>query len=318
MTLGVTSSEGIDQDCRQYQPPKLCAAASRVAGKIARWSQRAAQLATNASSIGFVSSPQKSLRILAIGICTVIAVTAGCSSKYEHTQDFAPTTKVDASQLKEPIPKTEAISLRGNASEYKVRGRTYRVNRNIIEYSERGIASWYGMKFHGHETSNGEIYDVHRFTAAHKNLPLPSYVRVTREDNGKSVIVRVNDRGPFIKGRIIDLSYVAAQKIGLDKSGVAPVRVELLKAPVERNAIWVQTSAHKDKHTAQKAANQLRSRTSGYSWPVTVVSDRRSIFHKVRVGPFTQESHLKKVIEWLSKNDMDSYLIIRTAGKPQN
>ncbi|MDO6806887.1 septal ring lytic transglycosylase RlpA family protein, partial [Wenyingzhuangia sp. 1_MG-2023] len=76
--------------------------------------------------------------------------------------------------------------------------------------------SWYGMKFHGHATSNGEIYDVYQFTAAHKTLPLPSYVRVTRQDNGKSVVVRVNDRGPFHEGRIIDLSYAAAHKVGLD------------------------------------------------------------------------------------------------------
>src|SRR5690606_16059471 len=111
---------------------------------------------------------------------------------------------------------------------YTVLGRVYRVLATADGYVERGTASWYGQKFHGRQTSSREIYDMCSFSAAHKTLPLPSYVRVTRIDTGATVVVRVNDRGPFHDGRVIDLSYAAAVKIGLDRSGTAPVEVRAL------------------------------------------------------------------------------------------
>ncbi len=104
-------------------------------------------------------------------------------------------------------------------------GRNYFRSGNV----QKGLASWYGPDFHGKLTSNGEIYNMHALTAAHKTLPFGVYVRVTNLNNGKSVVIRINDRGPFIKGRIIDLSYAAAKKLGLDISGVAPVKIKVLK-----------------------------------------------------------------------------------------
>jgi rare lipoprotein A len=130
--------------------------------------------------------------------------------------------------LVEPVPRAETKSRFGNASPYTVLGKKYWVLPSADGYTERGTASWYGQKFNGRKTSSGEIYSVCEFTAAHKTLPLPSIVRVTNLGNGRSVVVRVNDRGPFHEGRIIDLSYAAAIKLGVDKTGTASVRVESL------------------------------------------------------------------------------------------
>lgn len=142
--------------------------------------------------------------------------------------DSAPTDPLDISGLAEPEPRHEPLARYGNRSPYTVLGKSYRVLDRAEGYRERGIASWYGQKFHGRHTSSREIYDMCSFSAAHKTLPLPSFARVTRLDTGDSVVVRVNDRGPFHEGRIIDLSYAAAVKLGLDRSGTAKVEVEAL------------------------------------------------------------------------------------------
>lgn len=143
--------------------------------------------------------------------------------------DSAPASAIEVDKLIEPSPKPVPLARYGNKSPYTVLGKSYYVLDKADDYDQRGIASWYGQKFNGRKTSSGEIYSICEFTAAHKTLPLPSYVRVTNGRNGKSVVVRVNDRGPFHEGRIIDLSYVAAVRIGLDKTGTAPVHVELIR-----------------------------------------------------------------------------------------
>jgi rare lipoprotein A len=107
-------------------------------------------------------------------------------------------------------------------------GKSYRPLTSVQPFKQRGLASWYGKRFHGQKTSSGEPYDMYKMTAAHPTLPIPSYVRVTRVSNGKSVIVRVNDRGPFHSNRIIDLSYVAAYKLGYLQSGQAEVSIEAI------------------------------------------------------------------------------------------
>lgn len=141
-------------------------------------------------------------------------------------RDSAPDGGIpDVDLIPEPEVRAEPRSRYGNRSPYKVLGKTYRVLDSAEGYDETGIASYYGKKFHGRRTSNLEVYDMYAFTAAHKTLPLPSYARVTNLANGKSVVVRVNDRGPFHDGRIIDLSYAAAVKIGLDRAGTARVEV---------------------------------------------------------------------------------------------
>ncbi|HEY6941715.1 septal ring lytic transglycosylase RlpA family protein, partial [Dokdonella sp.] len=151
------------------------------------------------------------------------------SERYARNADDGPTAPpIDVERIPEPVPKAEPRSRYGNKPSYSVLGRTYRVLPDARGYVERGIASWYGNKFHGYMTSSFEPYDMYAFTAAHKTLPLPSFARVTNLDNGKSVVVRINDRGPFHEDRIIDLSYAAAVKIGVWPKGTGRVEVRAL------------------------------------------------------------------------------------------
>jgi rare lipoprotein A len=142
--------------------------------------------------------------------------------------DAGPTQPIDVSGVPEQVPRAEPRSRYGNRSPYKVLGKTYRVldDEEARRYRERGLASWYGTMFNGRATSSGESDDICQFTAAHKTLPLPSYVRVTNLDNGRSLVVRVNDRGPFHDGRVMDLSYAAAVRLGVDRAGTARVQLE--------------------------------------------------------------------------------------------
>src|SRR5690606_1564316 len=151
-----------------------------------------------------------------------ILLLAACAS---NPDGAPPPGSLDLDDIEEVAPRLEPRSRFGNPDSYTVFGKTYHVMDSATGYHERGIASWYGTKFHGRRTSSGEDYDMYKMTAAHKTLPLPTYVRVTNLDNGKSAIVRVNDRGPFHDNRIIDLSYAAAIKLGVNKTGTAHVDV---------------------------------------------------------------------------------------------
>lgn len=150
------------------------------------------------------------------------------AERYRQAKDDGPSEALDVTTIEEPEPKNEPPSRYGNRSPYNVLGRTYQVLPTSRGYVERGISSWYGNKFHGYMTSSFEPYDMYKFTAAHKSLPLPSWARVTNLENGKSVIVRVNDRGPFHDNRLIDLSYAAAVKIGVWPKGTGLVEVRAL------------------------------------------------------------------------------------------
>jgi peptidoglycan lytic transglycosylase len=142
--------------------------------------------------------------------------------------DGPPPKDIDVSSLSDAVPKVEPITNAGNKSPYTVLGKTYELLSTSRGYHERGVASWYGNKFHGRKTSNGEIYSMYGMTAAHKTLPIPCYVRVTNLANNRSVIVRVNDRGPFHGARIIDLSYAAAKKLDYSVKGTATVEVVVI------------------------------------------------------------------------------------------
>lgn len=151
---------------------------------------------------------------------------------YTQARDSAPATarNIDYRAIPDAVPRDEPASRYGNKSPYTVNGRSYQVQPSAEGYRAEGTASWYGEKFHGFMTSSMEPYDMYAMTAAHTTLPIPSYVRVTHLENGRSVVVRVNDRGPFHDGRIIDLSWAAAQKLGYADTGTAPVRIEVLTA----------------------------------------------------------------------------------------
>ena len=157
-----------------------------------------------------------------------VLLLQACSSapqRYNIAQDHGPANSVDLSHVKDAVPKVEPRSKYGNPKNYKVLGKWYSVKQSSAGYKAKGLASWYGKKFHGHRTSSGETYDMYAMTAAHKTLPLPTYVRVTHLENGRSVIVKVNDRGPFHNNRIIDLSYSAANKLGITAKGVGAVEI---------------------------------------------------------------------------------------------
>ena len=149
-----------------------------------------------------------------------------CGSLVTH--DSAPTRYVDHTRVANAVPKVEPRSKYGNPDSYVVRGKQYTVRKTAVGFSQRGIASWYGTKFHGHRTSSGEPYNMYAMTAAHKTLPIPSYVEVTNLDNRRKIVVRVNDRGPFHDGRIIDLSYVAAKKLGITATGTGQVEIRAI------------------------------------------------------------------------------------------
>jgi rare lipoprotein A len=152
------------------------------------------------------------------------AVTSGPSEFNRPHKDGAPWWEVDVSKIQDAVPMPNNGPVK--AAPYSVLGKQYYPIPDARKYSAIGPASWYGTKFHGQATANGETYDLYGMTAAHKTLPLPSYVRVTNLDNGKTVILRVNDRGPFYSDRIIDLSFAAAKKLGYAEVGTARVKVE--------------------------------------------------------------------------------------------
>lgn len=145
-----------------------------------------------------------------------------------HVRDSAPTELPRVDLIPEPDVVDEPRSRYGNRSSYTVLGKSYRVMDSTEGFVEQGLASFYGNKFHGRRTSNLEVYDMYAFTAAHKTLPLPSFAKVTNLENGRSVIVRVNDRGPFHEGRVVDLSWAAAVKLDMHRAGTARVEVRAL------------------------------------------------------------------------------------------
>ncbi len=168
--------------------------------------------------------PKFMQKLLWLLVLSTITLLSGCS--HMQTKDGPPNFYVDESKIPNAVPKREPLSRSGNMDHYTVFGRRYYVLRSSKNYEEVGIASWYGTKFHSHHTSNGERYNMLAMTAAHKTLPLPTYVQVTNLKNGKKVIVKVNDRGPFESNRLIDLSYVAAKKLGMLGHGTTYVDVK--------------------------------------------------------------------------------------------
>ena len=173
-------------------------------------------------------------------LMAILAVIDACSSvsppqvenpnagRYSIMQDRAPERSININNIPEVVIEPVVRTIAGNRSPYAVLGKSYFVLPSEEGYSERGIASWYGEKFHGHKTSNGEVFDMYQVSAAHKSLPIPSFLRVTNLDNNRSIIVRVNDRGPFHDNRIIDLSYAAALKLGYADIGTARVQLDAI------------------------------------------------------------------------------------------
>jgi|TARA_B110000091_G_scaffold150670_1_gene160355 rare lipoprotein A len=235
--------------------------------------------------------------------CIIIAISA-CSvnhGRYQQKNDSKPTREPSGAELSNATPREEAHSRGGNKN-YQIRGINYTVLSSAKSFKETGIASWYGQKFHGHLTSNGEIYDMYGMTAAHKNLPLPTYLKVTNTDNNKSVTVRVNDRGPFHPNRIIDLSYSAAYQLDMLETGTAKVEIRAITnfsqsikksntLPSELNKQYIQVLATRNSDLAKNTANQL---TEQYQQQV-IWPDNKGVF-RVQIGPIDNVKELAKIL----------------------
>jgi len=240
------------------------------------------------------------------------AAPAGGGLYAPHIQDGGPPVPPDVSGIDEPVPVREPLARYGNRSPYTVLGREYRVLDSAEGYVERGIASWYGTKFHGRPTSSFEPYDMYKLTAAHKSLPLPSFVRVTNLENGRSLVVRVNDRGPFHDNRIIDLSYAAAVRLGVHIKGTAEVEVRAIvpgpgsapaltgAEPGARGAVssghrrWLQVASFGERGNARRMEEQLTA--AGFREHRLLHAEvGGSTVWRVQVGPITSEAELERV-----------------------
>lgn len=259
-------------------------------------------------------------------------------------KDAYPDRKLNASELQDAVPKKVVRGKAGNKSPYTVLGETYHIIDDPKGFTQTGNASWYGLKFHGHLTSNGETYDMYDMTAAHKTLPIPTYVRVTNLDNGLSTVVRVNDRGPFHNGRIIDLSYAAATKLDYSDKGTARVKIEVLEAGEEYTVLeankspapvavapkvdavkvavkpintsveqnyhlpgntYLQVAAYSNEKSAENATQLLDDLTG---LPV-IIREKNKLF-KVQIGPITDNFDLLQLRELIISRNLGTPVVV--------
>lgn len=234
---------------------------------------------------------------------TLLLVGCGSFPAIEHDElkDGPPLHPVDLSSVPDAVPRVEPLSRYGNPSYYEVFNRRYYVLKDSAGYIERGTASWYGTKFHGRRTSSGEPFDMYTMTAAHKTLPLPTYAEVTNLDTGRSVIVKINDRGPFVDDRLIDLSYAAATRLGIKQTGTGRVEVRAID-PVDWQRRMAAASGQRDDSAITNGyylqigafsqadnAARLRSRLDGIlpdrGIHVVRVQSAETPIYRVRIGP---------------------------------
>lgn len=229
----------------------------------------------------------------------VATVARGGGYYLDDGPDANPPPNLDA--IADATPRSEPLHRYANRA-YVALGNSYVPDTELKPYREEGRASWYGRRFHGQKTSSGELYDMYGMTAAHRTLPIPSYARVVSLDSGKSVVVRINDRGPFHQDRLIDLSYTAAHKLGLVGTGSGRVRVEGID-PAQNavtgeplaSGIYLQLGAFSQPDNAQKLMEKVQSRKEDGSPPVHVVLT--GSLHRVTLGPYASDSEAEAGIE---------------------
>ncbi len=268
-------------------------------------------------------------------LCAVLALVSACGSVGGSRPDgpgsFRPLGNSQALRVQD-LPRSRS----GNAARYTVFGKQYQVMDSAKGFTERGIASWYGSKFHGRATASGEKYNMYDMTAAHKNLPIPVFVRVKNLDNGRELIVKVNDRGPFIEGRIIDLSFAAARKLGVYDSGTAnveiealseayrksatpatqvvnspslaqPAKVESASVPSDAKYAWVvQLGAFQDAANASVLLNQVDSNLAAQR---SINHDKDAQLYRVIVGPVSTIEEADALRLTLASTGFDGYTL---------
>ncbi len=259
-----------------------------------------------------------------------VLLLAGCSSppRVGGERDGAPARRLDPDRIADAVPRVEPHSRYGNPASYRVLGRRYHVMKSSNGYVERGIASWYGTKFHGRRTSSGEPYDMYAMTAAHKTLPLPTYVEVRNLDNGRTAIVKVNDRGPFHANRIIDLSYAAATKLGILGRGTGLVEIRAIDPrrhdesrtaqqptapkPAEGQPprMYIQAGAFSVEDNARR---RMRHLLESLQTPVRLQMVERGgrSLYRVRIGPLASVEQADAITERLARMGVtNSHLVI--------
>lgn len=248
--------------------------------------------------------------------CTTTKVSE--NNKGAYYQDDGPHETINAKldDIQDAIPKVEEIN--PNAKKpYKVFGEKYVPMTKIIPYKEKGYASWYGKKYHGNKTSTGEVYDMYSMTGAHKTLPLPSYVKVRNLKNRKEIIIRLNDRGPFLKDRIIDLSYAAANKLNIIEKGSELVEVELID-PTKftnskvSNGKFIQAGAFKNYSNGELLLKKLEQLNFLNNLDLKVIQID-NLYH-VLIGPFDDDRLIELTKDKL-KNEYELTTYIKNYGR---
>lgn len=248
--------------------------------------------------------------------CILAASLFGCAKSPApgsgSIMDSAPARPLDVSNIPDAVPKVEPKSRYGNIASYRVFGKKYHTLTSSKGYKARGVASWYGTKFHGHLTSSREPYDMYAMTAAHKSLPLPTYARVTNLKNGRSVVLRINDRGPFHDNRLIDLSYAAASKLDILRHGTGLVEVEAIdpsrpaapppaakpSTPSQEPKLFLQVGAFGDRGNAERLLSRVKAeiRTNAR---IHELNHRPLPIYRVQVGPLASVESVDKLSQRL-------------------
>jgi rare lipoprotein A len=249
-----------------------------------------------------------SLPIRLPALALALALLAGCASRAPRGSD-GPAEQIppDLARVTDAVPRVEPLRVGGPNKPYEVAGVHYVPLTADLPLRERGGASWYGRKFHGRPTASGEIYDMYAMTAAHKTMPLPSYARVRNPANGREIVVRVNDRGPFHADRVIDLSYTAALKLGV-LGGVAPVEVERithaqiragLPPAAPEGGFWLQLGAFRERDSALQLQRLLQRETPWLAALVALVED--SPWVRVQAGPWPRREQAEAMAARLAE-----------------
>lgn len=263
---------------------------------------------------------------LAVGLLVLAAAcgTAPPQRGSTGSADGPPAYPVDLATIADAVPQVEPPSRYGNPTSYVVFDQRYDVMSSSSGYVERGIASWYGTKFHGKRTSSGEAYDMYAMTAAHKTLPIPTYAEVTNLVNGRRVVVKINDRGPFKENRLIDLSYAAASKLGITNEGTGIVQVRALDPATyagepmavdppdvspSRPGLYLQLGAFSQMENAVR----LRARLDGrIQEPIRVVRTEggQQPLYRVRIGPLEDVEEADRVSRNLMGMGFEALVVV--------